>query len=235
MKQRGNWHSESSLKMLPVDSEFRQWPSIEKLVCKIAHKVYGRVMAAKLGHRISVEDLIQEGALTWMKSCDKFDPQFEVKFTTYLHRAVLTNINRYVDNNGNIKHGVTALMSSISQPMGDEEGATKTLEEVLNVGIIYEPDMIVEMQDSIDSKMDRLSDKAKLIYKLILAPPRWLREEFAAAKEQAKLRRQLNIRPAGNAPPDIIVLARLADVLWNIKEPEFKEIKTEIWRVQYGN
>jgi len=221
--------------MLPANDKFRKWPSIEKLVCGIAHKVYSRVMAARLGHRVSVEDLIQEGAMTWMQSCEKFDPQYGVKFTTYLHRAVLTNLNRYVHNNGNIKHGVTAKMDSISQPMGNEEDSTKTLEEVLDAGIVYEPDVLLEMQEDIDARMKSLSPKAEIIYRLMLSPPDWLREEFVAAKEQARLRREMKIRPAGNAPPDIIVIAEIARVIWDIGEYEFKSIKTELWRIQYGN
>ncbi|MCK5643212.1 MAG: hypothetical protein KAJ19_20555 [Gammaproteobacteria bacterium] len=221
--------------MLPDDDKFRKWPSIEKMVCGIAHKVHGRVMAARLGHRVSVEDLIQEGAMTWMQSCEKFDPQYGVKFTTYLHRAVLTNLNRYVHNNGNIKHGVTAKMDSISQPISSEEGSTKTLEEVLDVGIVYGPDVLLEMQEDVDARMESLSPKARIIYRLMLAPPDWLREEFDAAKEQARLRRKMNIRPAGNAPPDIIVIAEIAKVVWDIEDYEFRSIKTELWRIQYGH
>lgn len=221
--------------MLPEGDKFREWASIEKMVCKLAHKVYARVMAAQLWQRISVEDLIQEGAVTWMQSCEKFDPQYGVKFSTYLHRAVLTNLNRYVDNNGNIKHGVTARMSSINQPMSNEEGSTKTLEEVLDMGVVYEPDTLIEIGEDVDSRLEILSPKAKIIYMLILSPPDWLREEFAAAKEQARLRRVMNIRPAGNSPPDIIVMSVIAKVLWDIGDEEFKGIRREIWRVQYGN
>jgi len=221
--------------MLVDDDKFRKWPSIEKMVCGIAHKVFGRVMAARLEHRISIEDLIQEGAMTWMQSCEKFDPQYGVKFTTYLHRAVLTNLNRYVHNNGNIKHGVSARMDSINQPVSNEEGITKTLEEVLDIGAMYEPDVLLEMQEDVDARMESLSPKARIIYRLMLAPPDWLREEFDAAKEKAKLRREMNIRPAGNAPPNINVIAEIARVIWGIGEYEFKSIKTELWRIQYGN
>ena len=221
--------------MLPAGDKFREWSSIEKMVHGLSHKVYSRVMAAKLGPRLSVEDLVQEGAVTWLQSCEKFDPQYGVKFTTYLHRAILTNLNRYVHNNGNIKHGVSAIMDSINQPMGNEEGATKTLEEVLDMGVVYEPDTLLEMQEDVESRMESLSPKARIIYRLMLAPPDWLREEFDAAKEQARLRREMNIRPAGNAPPDIIVIAEIARVVWDIGANEFKSIKTELWRIQYGN
>lgn len=221
--------------MLPKGDKFREWASIEKLVYKIAHKVYSRVLAAKLSHRISVEDLIQEGAVTWMQSCEKFDPQYGVKFSTYLHRAVLTNLNRYVDNNGNIRHGVKVSMSSINQPVSNEEGSTKTLEDILDVGAMYEPDTLLEISEDVESMLSVLSPKARIIYTLILSPPDWLREEFAAAKEQARLRREMDIRPAGNSPPDIIVMSVIARVLWDIGEEEFKSIRTEIWRIQYGN
>ena len=221
--------------MLPEGDKFREWPSIEKMVYKIAHKVYARVLAAKLTHRMSVEDLINTGAETWLISCEKFDPQFGVKFTTYLHRAVLTNMNRYVDSNGNIKHGVTVSMSSINQPISNEEGSTKTLEEVLDVGVVYEPDTLLEICEDVNDRLDVLSSKAKIIYMLILLPPDWLREEFAAAKEQARLRREMNIRPAGNSPPDIIVMSVIAKALWDIGDEEFRGIRTEIWRIQYGN
>lgn len=221
--------------MLPKGDKFREWASIEKMVYKISHKVYSRVLAAKLSHRISVEDLIQEGAVTWMHSCEKFDPEYGTKFSTYLHRAILTNLNRYVDRNGNIKHGVQANMTSINQPVSNEDGATKTLEEILDVGAMYEPETILEMEEDIEDRLGVLSPKAKIIYRLILSPPDWLREEFAASKEQARLRRVMNIRPAGNSPPDIIVMSVIARLLWDIGEEEFKGIRTEIWRIHYGN
>ncbi len=221
--------------MLPKGDKFREWASIEKMVYKLAHKVFARVLAAQLSHRISVEDLIQEGAVAWVQACEKFDPEFGCKFSTYLHRAVLTNLNRYVDNNGNIRHGVKVSMSSINQPVSNEEGATKTLEEVLNVGMVYEPDTLLEIGEDVELRLDILSSKAKIIYALILSPPDWLREEFAAAKEQARLRREMNIRPAGNSPPDIIVMSVIAKKLWDIGDEEFKGIRTEIWRVQYGS
>lgn len=221
--------------MLAQGDKFREWKSIERLVFKISHKVYTRVLAAQLSHRISVEDLIQEGAVAWMRSCEKYDPKFGAKFTTYLHRAVLTNLNRYVDNNGNIKHGVQASMTSMDQPVSSEEGATKTLEEVLDVGTVYQPDALIEMSESVDERLNVLSPKARIIYMLIIAPPDWLCEEFNASKEQARLRRNMNIRPAGNSPPDIIVISVIAKALWDIGDEEFKRIRTEIWRVQYGN
>ncbi len=221
--------------MLSQGDKFREWKSIERLVCNIAHKVYSRVLAAHLSHRISVEDLIQEGAVTWMKARDKYDPQFGTKFTTYLYRAVLTNLNRYVDKNGNIRHGVQISMTSINQPVSNEEGSTKTLEEILDAGTMYQPDALIEIGESVSEKLDVLSTKARIIYMLILSPPDWLREEFNASKEQARLKREMNIRPAGNSPPDIIVMSIIAKILWNIGDEEFRSIRTEIWRIQHGH
>ncbi len=220
--------------MLDNGSKYRGWPSIEKMVYKIAHKVNSRVMAAQLTHRLSVDDLIQVGALTWMVACEKFDPNKGVMFSTYLHQALFTNMNREVNKNGNIKHGVNAYMSSIDQTIGNDDESDRTMLDTLVGFTTYEPDILLEMEDDIKARLDTLSPKARIIYKLILSPPDWLVEEYVAAKEQARLRREMKIRPGGNAPADIVVISAIANKLWDIDDAEFRLIKTEIWRVQYG-
>jgi len=218
--------------MLPLDSKYRQWDSIEKLAYKFAHMVHGRVIAARLGHRVQFEDLSQDAALTWMKACDSFDPEYGVKFTTFLSRAIITNLNRLVDKNDYYQHGVTAFVSSIDQPAGhDDDGL---LQEILDGNTVYQPDIMLEMQDAVSEKLDTLSGAAKIIYELILVPPDWLVEEFTATREQAKIRRSLGHRPGGQCPTDIVVMEDLARKIWNISVADFRGIRTEIWRIQHG-
>jgi RNA polymerase sporulation-specific sigma factor len=52
---------------------------------------------------IEIEDLFQIGCIGLIKSVDKFDPSFNVRFSTYAVPMILGEIRRYFRDDGAIK------------------------------------------------------------------------------------------------------------------------------------
>lgn len=215
--------------MLPQDSEFRQWESIEKMVYKIPYKVHDRVRKGKLEARVSLEDLIQEGAITWMIAVEQFDPSFSVKFTTYFYRAVNTNLHRYVNKHGNIKGDETLYFDSLDEPISRDTDDAR--HEFIEGSTHYPPDVMIEVAERVEKDRNKLSKRARIVYDLLLTPPDWLREEIAAAREMARLKREFRQRPGGIAPTDIVIVGMIAKAVWGMTDKEYKGIKSEIGRL----
>lgn len=78
-----------------------QWtPLIYKLAFKAARR------AAAIGVPISQEDFVQELSITVLKCHDSFNPDFGVKMTTFLHRAMFNEINKLLKrDSANTQYG----------------------------------------------------------------------------------------------------------------------------------
>lgn len=62
----------------------------ERLLAAVSYKVLRRMLAQ--GVHMDLDDLMQESRFTFMIACEKFDPEFGVKFSTYLWKAVQNNL-----------------------------------------------------------------------------------------------------------------------------------------------
>ena len=56
-----------------------------------------------LGRGVEMEDLFQIGSIGLLKAVDKFDPAFEVKFSTYAIPMILGELKRFFRDDGMIK------------------------------------------------------------------------------------------------------------------------------------
>lgn len=56
-----------------------------------------------LGKGVEYDDLFQLGCLGFVKAINKFDPQYQVKFTTYATPLIIGEIKRYLRDDGAIK------------------------------------------------------------------------------------------------------------------------------------
>ena len=56
-----------------------------------------------LGRGVEMEDLFQIGSIGLLKAVDKFDPAFEVKFSTYAVPMIIGEIRRYLRDNSPIR------------------------------------------------------------------------------------------------------------------------------------
>ena len=97
------------------------------LIWSIVRRFSGR------GHEM--EDLFQIGSIGLMKAIDKFDPSFEVRFSTYAVPMIAGEIKRFLRDDGMIKVSRSLKEMSVKIQAAREEmrnilGREPTLEEI---------------------------------------------------------------------------------------------------------
>ena len=94
-----------------------------------------------LGRGVEMEDLFQIGSIGLLKAVDKFDPAFEVKFSTYANPMILGELKRFFRDDGMIKvsrsikenqHRVYLAREKIEKELG-REPSLKEIAEMLEM------------------------------------------------------------------------------------------------------
>ena len=94
-----------------------------------------------LGRGVEMEDLFQIGSIGLLKAVDKFDPAFEVKFSTYAIPMILGELKRFFSDDGMIKvsrsikenqHRVYLAREKIEKELG-REPSLKEIAEMLEM------------------------------------------------------------------------------------------------------
>lgn len=94
-----------------------------------------------LGRGVEMEDLFQIGSIGLLKAVDKFDPAFEVKFSTYAIPMILGELKRFFRDDGMIKvsrsikenqHRVYLAREKIEKELG-REPSLKEIAEMLEI------------------------------------------------------------------------------------------------------
>lgn len=94
-----------------------------------------------LGRGVEMEDLFQIGSIGLLKAVDKFDPAFEVKFSTYVIPMILGELKRFFRDDGMIKvsrsikenqHRVYLAREKIEKELG-REPSLKEIAEMLEM------------------------------------------------------------------------------------------------------
>ena len=94
-----------------------------------------------LGRGVEMEDLFQIGSIGLLKAVDKFDPAFEVKFSTYAIPMILGELKRFFRDDGLIKvsrsikenqHRVYLAREKIEKELG-REPSLKEIAEMLEM------------------------------------------------------------------------------------------------------
>lgn len=90
------------------------------------------------GRGYELEDLFQIGSIGLMKAIDKFDPEFEVRFSTYAVPMISGEIRRFLRDDGMIKVSrsvkeLAAKVWSAREEMTCSLGREPTLEEIAGV------------------------------------------------------------------------------------------------------
>lgn len=105
-----------------------------------------------LGRGVEMEDLFQIGSIGLLKAVDKFDPAFEVKFSTYAIPMILGELKRFFRDDGMIKvsrsikenqHRVYLAREKIEKELG-REPSLKEIAEMLEMP----PEEVVMTMDS---------------------------------------------------------------------------------------
>ena len=94
-----------------------------------------------LGRGVEMEDLFQIGSIGLLKAVDKFDPAYEVKFSTYAIPMILGELKRFFRDDGMIKvsrsikenqHRVYLAREKIEKELG-REPSLKEIAEMLEM------------------------------------------------------------------------------------------------------
>ena len=87
------------------------------------------------GRGCEMEDLFQIGTIGLMKAIDKFDPSFDVKFSTYAFPMIAGEIKRFLRDDGMIKVSrplkeLGIRVKSVREKMAKTTGREPTIEEI---------------------------------------------------------------------------------------------------------
>ena len=126
------------------------------LVWSVVRRFAGR------GHEL--EDLYQIGCIGLMKCIDKFDPAYDVKFSTYAVPMIMGEIKRFLRDDGMVKVSrslkeTAYKVYSVREQMMNEHGIEPTIEELASSLEIEKEDIVLALEAG--SEVDSIS---KTIY-----------------------------------------------------------------------
>ena len=103
------------------------------------------------GRGIEAEDLFQIGTIGLMKSIDKFDTHFEVKFSTYAVPLIAGEIKRFLRDDGMVKVSrslkeTAYKVYSVREQMMNEHGIEPTIEELASSLEIEKEDIVLALE-----------------------------------------------------------------------------------------
>lgn len=105
-----------------------------------------------LGRGVDMEDLFQIGSIGLLKAVDKFDPSFDVRFSTYAVPMISGEIRRFLRDDGVVKVSRTIKenqyrINKIREQLESRLGRDPTLEE-LSAASDMEKEELVMIMDS---------------------------------------------------------------------------------------
>lgn len=113
------------------------------LVWSVVRRFAGR------GHEL--EDLYQIGCIGLMKCIDKFDPAYDVKFSTYAVPMIMGEIKRFLRDDGMVKVSrslkeTAYKVYSVREQMMNEHGIEPTIEELASSLEIEKEDIVFALE-----------------------------------------------------------------------------------------
>lgn len=113
------------------------------LVWSVVRRFAGR------GHEL--EDLYQIGCIGLMKCIDKFDPAYDVKFSTYAVLMIMGEIKRFLRDDGMVKVSrslkeTAYKVYSVREQMMNEHGIEPTIEELASSLEIEKEDIVLALE-----------------------------------------------------------------------------------------
>lgn len=104
---------------------------------------------ADRGHEL--EDLYQIGCIGLMKCIDKFDPAYDVKFSTYAVPMIMGEIKRFLRDDGMVKVSrslkeTAYKVYSVREQMMNEHGIEPTIEELASSLEIEKEDIVLALE-----------------------------------------------------------------------------------------
>ncbi len=146
-----------------------------RLVISVAKK------QRKLNPKLPIDDMVDEGMLGLMRAIEKFEPERQLKFSTYAFQWIKQNITRAIANTGdmirlpvhfsNNIQKISRLESSYRQDNNGEEASDEFLEKELDIphDKLVKYRYAVKVTQSLDAEVTSPSDKARTVsYKDLL-------------------------------------------------------------------
>lgn len=103
-----------------------------------------------LGRGVEMEDLFQIGSIGLLKAVDHFNPEFDVKFSTYAVPMIIGEIKRFLMDDGILK---------VSRSIKENQYKICKMREELEKKLGREPDLR-ELSDAMNMPMGRIGDDA---------------------------------------------------------------------------
>lgn len=174
-----------------------------RFLLKITWRVLRRVRSAGC-HSLTQQDLMQEAAIAWLIAKERWNPELNVPFMTYLGRGVMQHLNRFVQ-----KEIDERLMASFELDDTEEEVSTSRHEIVADPNARTGED--AASHNSVRAfVMRRLSPMARKFVELLESPPEWLYDEVKAIQARAEYGRK---RGLCSSAPKGVTAALVMDVL----------------------
>jgi len=125
------------------------------------------------GRGTDMEDLFQIGSIGLLKSIDRFDESFGVKFSTYAVPMIIGEIRRFLRDDGIIKvsRGIkelSAKIKAVSEAFFSQNGRWPNVNEISEILEVSQSDIITAMEsgkkvESLYSKTDEDNEKSVYI------------------------------------------------------------------------
>jgi len=149
------------------------------LIHKLARTIHTRVLATKTN--IQYEDLFQEACLSYAEALRTYKPGLGITFSAYMGRAVLNNVNRYV--NKRIEERALHGVMLFSEMSGEDDEDEFSPEQYLADTTLSVEQLAVRSVE-ISERIRCLSAEARRIIREIMAPTQAVmdaHEEYLAA------------------------------------------------------
>lgn len=107
-----------------------------------------------LGRGYEAEDLFQIGVIGLIKSIDKFDTGYEVKFSTYAVPLITGEIKRFIRDDGMVKVSRTLKENNIKvkyarERLGSRQSREPTLEEIAGEAALTVEEVVLAMEANV--------------------------------------------------------------------------------------
>ena len=94
------------------------------------------------------DDLFQLGSIGLIKAIYKFDPRFNVKFSTYAVPMILGEIKRYLRDDGMVKVSRSLKQIAISEILSKKLGREPSIEELAKELDVEKEDLVMAMESN---------------------------------------------------------------------------------------
>jgi RNA polymerase sporulation-specific sigma factor len=108
------------------------------------------ILRRYIGRGVEYDDLYQLGCMGFVKAINKYDPKYNVKFTTYAMPLIMGEIKRFLRDDGAIKvsRSVKSLYIKIKKYLAEHSGDehSKTVDEIAKYFAVTREEIVFAME-----------------------------------------------------------------------------------------